>query len=94
VGAGKVIRYEVDGKPVTATTINAEYPRVYAVRSDDGPILGYLARSALGRLEAYGRRAAPDTMGAEPLGSYETMHDAIERVVREASSRDEAPEAS
>ena len=88
-------RYEIDGKPVTATIVNDGYPRFYAVRIGGGPVLGYLQRSVLSRgLDAYLGSAEPDTMGAQPLGSYETMRAAIERIVREAMVRDEAPQAS
>ena len=88
-------RYEIDGKPVTATIANAGYPRFYAVRIGGGPVLGYLQRSVLSRgLDAYLGSAEPDTMGAQPLGSYVTMRAGMERIVREAMARDEAPEAS
>ena len=87
--ARTVTRYEVDGLPVTTTTVNDEYPRFYAVRIGDGPVVGYLRRSALGHgVDAYLGSAEPDTMGAEPLGSYESMRLAVEPVVREALSRD------
>lgn len=83
--AGKVTHYEVDGKHVTATCTNAEYPRVYTIRFRDGPLLGYLQRSALNRIDAYPGSVVPDTMGAQRLGTYLTMREAVERIVREAS---------
>ncbi len=87
-------RYEIDGWPVTATIVNAGYPRFYAVRIGGGPVLGYLQRSALSRsIEAYLGSAEPDTMGAQPLGSYITMRAGMERIVREALARNEAAEA-
>jgi hypothetical protein len=84
---GKMItRYEVDGKPVTVTIVNAGYPRFYAVRIGDGPVLGHLGRSVLSHVvDAYLGSAEPDTMSAERLGSYETKRAAIERIVREAT---------
>ena len=88
-----ITRYEVDGKPVTVTIANAGYPRFYAVRRGEDPVLGYLRRSALGHvIDAYLGSAHPDAMDAERLGSYETRQAAIERVVREAMARDEAQE--
>ena len=91
--AGTITRYEVDGKPVTATSINAEYPRFYAVRIGNGPVLGHLRRSALSHaIDAYLGSAVPDAMGAQLLGSHETMRAAIERIVQAAISRDIAPE--
>jgi hypothetical protein len=88
------MRYEVDGKSVTATCINAEYPRVYAVRIGDDPLLGYLQRSVLSRVGAFLGGAAPDEVGAHFVGSYPTMHEAVERVVRAARSRAISPEVS
>ena len=88
-------RYEIDGKPVTATIANAGYPRFYAVRIGGGPVLGYLQRSVLSRgLDAYLGSAEPDAKGAQPLGFYVSMRAGMERIVREAMAREEAPQGS
>jgi hypothetical protein len=93
---GKMItRYEIDGNPVTATIANVGFPRFYAVRIGDGPVRGYVQRSALSHeFKAYLGSAEPDALGAQRLEAYETLRAAIERVVREAISGDESPESS
>jgi hypothetical protein len=90
-----ITRYEVDGLPVAVRAVNDGYPRHYAVRSGDGPVLGYLRRSALGHVvDAFLGNAEPDTRDAQWLGSYASMRAAVERIVREATARDIAPEVS
>jgi hypothetical protein len=86
------LHYAIDGTTVTATCPTARYPRVYEVRVGNGPLLGYVERSLLGRTEAYTERAAPHTDGAQSLGTYLSMRDAIERVIRSNCREERDPE--
>ena len=79
------VYYQVDGQQVTAICETTRYPRVYEVWADDGPLLGYVERTLMGRTEAYEPEAAPDTVGARLLGTHVNMRDAVERVVRAAN---------
>lgn len=87
----RIAHYTIDGNPVSATRLNAGNPRVYAIRISDGPVLGYVERTLLGRTDVYVGSAEPDAIGAQSLGSYLNMREAVEHVVREATNRNDPP---
>jgi hypothetical protein len=79
-------RYVIDGQPVRATRLNAGYPGIYAIRFNDGPILGYVQRTPNGVSEAYVGAVPPDAVGAQYVGTHQTMRYAVAQLVRDATT--------